>query len=144
MDNNAATINQINLLIVSPEGEVFSGPADEAVFPTVLGEIAVLPGHMPIFTKLSEGEVLIKKGGEETSVTITGGFLEVTEGKVNVLADYAIRSDEIEIEKAEQARKRAEDALRSEKGLTLAEKELKKSMLELKIADKYRRRVKKR
>jgi len=133
---------EINLLILSPEGTVYSGSVDEVMFPTVLGDIGVLPGHMPLFTKLKEGEIIVKKGAEETSIAITGGFLEITKDKVNVLADYAIRSQDIEVEKAEQAKKRAEEALSSEKSYTLAEKELKKSILELKIADKYRRKVK--
>ena len=141
---DSAVKTNIDLLVISPEGTVFKDSVDEVVFPTVLGEIAVLPGHMPVFTKLTEGEIIVKKGSEETPITITGGFVEITGNTVNVLADYAIRSVDIEIDKAEQARKRAEESLRTQKGFTIAEKELKKSILELKIAGKYRRKTNKR
>jgi F-type H+-transporting ATPase subunit epsilon len=139
-------LDKVNLLIISPEGTILSDSVDGVSFPTVLGDIAVLPGHMPLFTKLKDGEILVRKAGEETSIAITGGFLEITDDRVNVMADYAIRSTDIEIDKAEQARKRAETALRSEsplKDMSAAEIQLKRSIVELKIAEKYRHKVKK-
>lgn len=140
-------MDKVNLLIISPEGTLLSDAVDEVSFPTVLGAIAVLPNHMPLFTKLTDGEILVKKGAEETSIAVTGGFLEITAERVNVMADYAVRSEDIEIEKAEQARRRAEEALKGGsrlKDMTAAEIQLRRSILELKIAEKYGGKAKKR
>ncbi|MHB9154253.1 MAG: ATP synthase F1 subunit epsilon, partial [Endomicrobiales bacterium] len=95
MENNTGLL----LEILSPEGEVFKNTVREITLPTAQGEITVLPGHAPLFAKLGEGEIVIKAGGEVSFVCVTGGFLEVSAGRVNVLASFAIRSEEIEAKK---------------------------------------------
>jgi F-type H+-transporting ATPase subunit epsilon len=65
------------LQILSPTGEVFHESVDEALLPTSKGEIAILPHHIPLFSKLSEGTITVKKSGKETLIAIVGGFLEV-------------------------------------------------------------------
>lgn len=142
MENNQEE-KLIELEIISPEGIILKEKVDEVIIPTTTGQIAILPGHTPVFTKLAGGELAVRKKGEETLIAITGGFLEISQNKVIVLADYAIRSEQIEARKAEEARKRAEEMLKAgkdKKDFALAEKELKKSILELKIADKIRKR----
>lgn len=133
------------LEILSPEGEVYKDEVDEAILPTIEGEITILPNHASIFTKLSDGEIIIKKDGKKYYIAITGGFIEVNKNKVNVLADYAVRSEEIESKKAEEAKKKAEELIRqkekiNEVDFALAEKDLRKSILELKISEKLRKR----
>jgi F-type H+-transporting ATPase subunit epsilon len=135
--------NQLLLEILSPEGRIFKDTVDEIVLPTAEGEITVLPGHAPLFSKLAGGEMTVKRAGTDTFITITGGFLELRENQVNILADYAIRSDEIEAQKADEARKKAEQLVaekQNTRDFALAEKDLKRLSLELKVADKVKKR----
>lgn len=136
--------NNLNIEIISPEGIVFRDNADEIILPTVQGQIAILPRHAPLFVKLSEGETIIKKDNKEISIAITGGFLEVLNNKISILADYAIKADEIKINRVEEAKMKAEELLKQRKegvDLTEARTELRRSILELKIADKIRKRT---
>ncbi len=133
------------LEVLSPEGEIYKDYVDEVILPTSQGEISVLPNHEPIFTKLNDGEIIIKKQQNEHYVAITGGFLEINKNKVNILADYAVRSDKIEAKKAEEAKKKAEELMSkkeklSEVDFALAEKDFRRSILELKISEKMRKR----
>lgn len=127
------------LQILSPLGEIFHDSIDEVVLPTEKGEIAILPGHMPLFSKLTEGALTIRKGGKNIIIAILGGFLEVQEGVTTILSDYAIKAENIQAAKAMEAKKRAEEFIKNKQStadLILAEKELQKSLLELKVADK--------
>jgi F-type H+-transporting ATPase subunit epsilon len=134
------------LEIISPEGSIYKDIVSEVILPTTTGEITVLPGHAPLFTKLSDGEILVKKEKQNISIAISGGFLEISENKVNVLANYAVRSEEIEMKKIAEAKAKAEEALKQTKdkeGLIAAEKDLKKYAMELKIAERLKKRSKK-
>jgi F-type H+-transporting ATPase subunit epsilon len=114
------------------------------IVPTEKGEVGILPNHIPLFAKIVSGEIRIKKGKEEKFVTVYGGFLETTPGKVNILADFAIYSDEIEEEKVLQAKQKAEEAMKnkqSEVDFALAENELRKTILQLKIAERRKRKI---
>lgn len=142
MSSNAGG-NIINMLIMSSEGTIFKGPVSEASFPSVTGQIMVLPGHMPVFTRLKEGEIIYKHNKEEVSIAVTGGFIEITQDSINVLADYAVRSSDIELEKAKKARERAQEVLKNRKGdvgSDYLEKELQKHILTLKMGEKFHRR----
>ncbi len=135
--------NTFHLEIVSPEGISFTGEVNEVLLPTTTGQITVLPHHAPLFTKLSEGEAVIKQGTKETTIALFGGFVEIGRSKVSVLSDFAIRADSIETAKVEAAKKRAEEILAGKianEDFTMAEKELQKALFSLKIADKMRRR----
>lgn len=143
MENNVR--NQLELEVISPEGRVFKGAADAIVLPTAHGEITILPGHTPLFSKLGGGEVVVRQETGESSITISGGFLEILENKVNVLADYAIRSEQIEAQKATEAQRKAAEAMREKKDkrdFARAEKDLQKAVVELKVADKMKSRAK--
>lgn len=131
------------LQILSPTGEVFNDTVDEVTLPTKKGEISVLPHHVPLYSSVEEGTISIKRGGKHTVIAIIGGFLEVTSDKVSILSDFAIKAENIEIAKANEAKKRAEEFLankQSRADLIMAEKELQKSLLELKVADKMKHR----
>ncbi len=129
------------LSILSPEGQIFAETVDEVLLPTEKGEIAILAHHTPLFSKLTQGTVTIKKSGKLNMIAILGGFLEIKNGVVTILSDYAIKAENIEIAKANEAKKRAEEYLNNKQStadLIMAEKELQKSLLELKVADKMK------
>ena len=122
---------------------VLSEEVDEVTIPTVNGEISILPNHIDLLTKVKAGEMVIHKNGKTELFAITGGFLEITNNHVNILADHAIHADDIEIAKAEQAKERAEKAMKekgSERDFAIADAELRKSLLELKVARKHKAR----
>lgn len=94
---------KLQLDIVSATGAVYSGQADEVIAPASEGEIAVLPSHAPLITTLRPGELLIRNGKDETSLAISGGFLEVVNNKMTVLADQAEEASAIDLAKADEA-----------------------------------------
>ena len=86
---------------------------DVLIVPGSEGQLAILPRHAPLMTTLDYGELIFRRGTNETSFAIGGGFLEVHSDKVTVLADVAENADEIDAERAEEARKRAEERLQN-------------------------------
>ena len=133
----------IRLEIVTAEKQVYSGDVDVIIAPGIDGELAILPRHAPLMTMLRPGELRLRQGGEETSLAVTGGFMEVRPDKVTVLADAAERADEIDIERAEAAMRRAEDRLmthRNEIDVARAQAALQRSLARLKVAEKRRLR----
>ena len=130
-------MTKLHLEIITPERVVFSKEVDYVVVPAAEGEITVLPEHIPLFTRVIPGEIKYREGGQETFMAVQDGFVEVLDDKVNILTNYAVRSEEIEIAKVEAAKKKAEEVLRqkrSEADLAVAEGELRRSILELKVA----------
>ena len=139
-------MSSIRLDIVTAERAVYSEDVEMVIAPGVQGQLGILPHHTPLMTTLQAGELRIKKGGQEVSLAISGGFLEVRPDKVVVLADSAERADEIDVARAEEAKRRAQERL-SEKGQTgadesLAEASLRRSLVRLKVADMAKRRRK--
>lgn len=132
----------IRLEIVTAERIVYSEDVDMVVAPGVAGQLGILPHHTPLMTTLQPGELLIKKGGEEISMAVTGGFLEVRPEKVVVLADAAERVDEIDLQRAMEARRRAEERLKErgpEMDMARAEAALRRSLIRIKVAERRRR-----
>lgn len=132
------------LEIITPEKVVYRDEVDEAIFPTANGEIGILPNHIGLLTQIVPGEIIIKKSNKTQSIAITGGFLEVSKNHLSILADYAIKAEDIQVAKAEEAQKRAERLMKeksTEKDFKIAQAELLKSLLQLKIAGKYRKRI---
>ena len=135
----------MNLLleIITPEKVVYKDEVNEVVAPTVNGEIAIFPNHINLLTQVTPGEIIIKKGTSQQYLAITGGFLEINDNKISIVANYAIKAQDIEIARAQEAKKRAEKIM-SEKTTDneqrIAEAEMIKAILELKIAAKRRRR----
>jgi F-type H+-transporting ATPase subunit epsilon len=129
--------------IVTAEREVFSDEVDEVVAPGVEGQLGILPHHAPLMTMLLPGELLVKKGGEEFYLAISGGFIEVRPDRVIILADAAERVEEIDIARAEEAKRRAEARLAErEPGVDTARAEaaLRRSLIRLRVAQRRRRR----
>lgn len=116
---------------------------DEVIAPGVEGQLAVLPQHAAFMTMLAPGELILKKGSEEISFVVTGGFFEVLKDKVIVLADAAEHADEIDTARAEAARERARLAVErreSIQDLAVASAALQRAMSRLRIAENRRRR----
>jgi F-type H+-transporting ATPase subunit epsilon len=103
----------LQLEIVTPERLAYSDEVDAVTLPGIEGELGVLPHHAPLVSTLGVGELRIRKGGAEESFAIAGGFLQVLPTKVVVLAETADMASEIDIEKAQEARREAEKALES-------------------------------
>jgi F-type H+-transporting ATPase subunit epsilon len=103
----------LQLDIVTPEKLAFSDEVDAVVLPGSEGELGVLPHHAPLVSTLGLGELRIRKGGTEESFAIAGGFLQVLPDRVVVLAETADMASEIDLEKAQEARREAEKALES-------------------------------
>lgn len=134
----------IRLDIVTAERSVYSEDVDAVIAPGVEGELGILPHHTPLMTTLRPGELRIKKGGEEISLSITGGFLEVRPDRVVVLADAAERADEIDIARAEEAKRRAEQRLADRGALGIDETQyeaaLHRAVMRLAVAKRVRRK----
>ncbi len=103
----------LQLEIVTPERLAYSDEVDSVQLPGIEGELGVLPHHAPLISTLGVGELRIRKGGAEESFAIVGGFLQVLPTKVVVLAETADMASEIDLEKAQEARREAEKALES-------------------------------
>jgi F-type H+-transporting ATPase subunit epsilon len=136
-------VASLELTIVSPEGELYSGEVDMVLAPGIDGQLGILPHHAPLITQLTTGELRVRVGEEEYYFAIHGGFMHVLPDTVIVLADVAERADEIDIERAEAARQRALHMLSTmppeERRLT--EVMLRRSDVRLKVARRRRRRV---
>jgi F-type H+-transporting ATPase subunit epsilon len=101
----------IQLDIVTPERLAFSEEVDAVNVPGIEGELGILPHHAPLVSTLGVGELRIRRGSTEESFAIFGGFLQVLPDKVVVLAETADMASEIDLAKAEEARREAEKAL---------------------------------
>lgn len=134
---------KLHLEIITPQRVVLSEDVDAVVIPAIEGEVTILPEHIPLFTRVKPGEIKYIKGQDEHFMAIQEGFLEVLNDTINILTNYAVRSEEVEIAKVEAAKKRAEEKLkekRSEEDLVIAEAELRRAILELKVARRTRHR----
>jgi len=131
------------LEIVTPERQVFSEEVDSVVCPGIEGELGVLPHHAPLLTTLGVGELRIRRGGEEEFFAIAGGFLQVRPDKVVVMAETADMASEIDIEKAQEARREAEQALaegfEEPADLARARASLQRALLRIRVAERRRR-----
>jgi F-type H+-transporting ATPase subunit epsilon len=102
--------------IVSAEEEIFSGLVEMVVATGSLGELGISYGHAPLLTALEPGPIRIVKNGTEEVYFVSGGYLEVQPGTISVLADTAIRADDLDEAAAEEAQKEAEQALANQSG----------------------------
>jgi len=112
------------LEIVTPEKQVVSDTAEEVQIPGKKGYLGVLPGHAPLITELSVGEIIYRKGGLTSYLSVAWGFAEVLPAKVTILAEAAERPEEIDVDRAQEARKRAEERLKSQDPTTDYERAL--------------------
>jgi F-type H+-transporting ATPase subunit epsilon len=133
----------IELEIVTPERLAYSDTVDSVVLPGSEGEIGVLPHHAPLVSMLGVGELRIRKDGQEETFAIAGGFLQVRPDKVVVMAETADLASEIDLEKAQEARREAERALESgySEGADLsdARAQLQQALLRIRVAERRHR-----
>ena len=131
------------LEIVTPERLAYSDEVDSVQLPGIEGELGVLPHHAPLISTLGVGELRIRKGGAEESFAIVGGFLQVLPTKVVVLAETADMASEIDLVKAQEARREAEKALESgyHEGadLSMARAALQQALLRERLAQRRHR-----
>lgn len=130
--------------IVTPEKVVYENEINQVSIPTTSGEITVLQNHIPLVSVLASGELKIKDKDGEQHIAVSGGFIEVRgNNEVIILADSAERAEEIDLEKAEEARKRAEEQMKNIKNVqdvdfaklqALIDREVNK----MRVAKKYR------
>ncbi len=127
----------LNLSIITPEKEILSQEVDELTVPTTSGELTILPQHAALLTQLSPGELHIKLNGKTDLFVVVGGFLEVNNDTVSILADYAVHGKDISEAQAQLAKDRAEKAMNEKKSdvdFAQAEAEFRRAILELKVA----------
>jgi F-type H+-transporting ATPase subunit epsilon len=131
------------LEIVTAEKMVFSAEVSALIAWGVEGQLGILPHHAPLMTMLQPGDLMIRKDKEEEYLAISGGFLEVRPDKVIILADACERVDEIDIARAEEAKKRAQETLKMAPltvDAAVAEAALRRSLARLKVAERKRRK----
>lgn len=132
----------MQLKITTPEGIIYENEVDSATIPTQMGEITVLPNHIPLVSALAPGEIILKKGGKEEYLSVGMGFIEVNKNQITVLADTAETVASLVEEEILKAKERAEKLLtekRHESDVAFAEAAaaMEREMSRLKI---YRRR----
>ena len=133
----------MRLEIITVEREVFADDVDFVLAPGADGELGILPHHAPLMTTLQPGELVIRKNGEDTYLAVTGGYLEVMDNQVTVLADACERSDEIDEERAQEAMRQAEERVamrQADMDLEQATGAMRRAQIRLNVVSRRRRR----
>ncbi|HVG96266.1 MAG TPA: F0F1 ATP synthase subunit epsilon [Chloroflexota bacterium] len=134
----------LHVEVVAAERSILSGEADEVLADTAKGQVGILPRHAAMLTLLVPGTVRLRRGSEEEILAVGGGFLEVSENNVVVLADSAERAEEIDVARAEEARRRAAERVRGHTpdiDQDRAQAALARSLSRLRAVDVARRRT---
>jgi len=137
-------MNNISFKIITPEKLVYEDSVSQVTLPTASGQITVLEDHIPLVSILSVGELYTKKeNGEEVFLSVAGGFVKIANNQVSVLADTAERAEDIDLEKAQEAKQKAEEALekaRNEEDVdyTALMAKIEKELARVKVARKYK------
>jgi F-type H+-transporting ATPase subunit epsilon len=133
----------LQLEIVTPEKLAYQDEVDSVVLPGSEGELGVLPHHAPLISTLGAGELRLRKGSQEESFAIVGGFLQVLPDKVVVMAETADMASEIDLEKAQDARRQAEQMLESGyvegSDLAAARASLQAALIRIRVAERRHR-----
>lgn len=134
-------MSTFQLEITTPERIAFSDQVEMVVAPSASGVVGILHGHVPLFTRLVEGEVKITRDGEDSYLAIGGGFLEVTPDKSIILVTSAYHAEEINEQEVIEAKKRAEEALASKPtgaALIEAQSSFKRSIIAMKVMRRHK------
>ena len=126
----------LKLEIVTPEAKTYSEDVDMVTLPGVEGEMGIYPMHIPLMTQLVPGEITVRKGGQDFYLAVGEGFVEITTDRVAILTDMAIKADNIDELKAEEAKKRAEERLKeklSDEESAMVNASLVNSLAQLKV-----------
>lgn len=131
--------------ITTPEKNLYSADVTQVTLPTAEGEITVLAHHIPLVSLLVPGVLhIIPKNGAEETMAVSGGFIEVVGDKVHVLADAAERAEDIDLQRAEEAKERAEEAMRKTQhdaeSSARAVADLEKALARVRAARRHQRR----
>jgi len=141
---------KLTLEIVTPDRSLIREEVDEVVVPGTEGELGILPGHTPLLSTLKVGELWYRQGQEKHYLAIAFGFVEVLPDRVTVLADVGERAQEIDVQRAERARQRAEQRLteappphltQTEFDIERARVALMKALIRLQVANRARTRA---
>ena len=128
---------KLRLNLITPQAQLLKDlEVDMVVFPAFLGEMGILPGHVPVLVQLTMGSLRYKKDGQESEFAVLGGFVEVVDDVVNVFAEGADLAEEIDEEAENQKIKKAKDALSRKDAdidFELAEIELKRAITRMKV-----------
>ncbi len=133
----------MRLEIVTAERVVYSEDVSVLVAPGIDGELAILPRHAPLLTMLKPGEIRVVKDGEDSFMSVSGGFMEVLGNKVTILADTAEHVEEIDMQRAEEALRRAQESVAtsaSDIDLERALASIRRSQARINVARRTRRR----
>ncbi len=109
--------NQLKLEIVTPEAKIYSEDVDMVTLPGIEGEMGIYPMHVALMTQVVAGEVIALKAGQDYHLAIGEGFAQITGNRVAIMTDMAIKAEDIDENKAEEARKRAEARLTEKLGV---------------------------
>ncbi|MFA6305002.1 MAG: ATP synthase F1 subunit epsilon [Patescibacteria group bacterium] len=134
---------KIKFKIATPERVVYESEVDQVTLSTQMGEITVLPNHIPLVSSLKPGEITVKIGKEDLPMAISGGFVEFAENNMVILADTAERVEEINEERAEAGRARAKELLEKQGfaenvDYTALAAKMEKELARLRVAKKYK------
>lgn len=134
-------MTKLQFKIATPESVVYEGDVDSLTCPTEMGEVTILPNHIPLVANLKPGEMKIVEGGQLRHLFVAGGFLEVRAGnEVVILADAAEHEEEIDVKRAEEARKKARrlmaEKIQGEEEYAEVLGALERSLARLKVASK--------
>ena len=142
-----ATRNTLHVEVVTAERELYNGEANLVSAPGSEGRLGILPRHAALLTTLAPGDLRIELNGAEEPLFVSGGFLEVSDNNVTVLADTAEHAEEIDQARAEEARRRAQERLaQTQSNVERAELQgaLERAMARIRVADLARRRGRRR
>lgn len=136
---------QLQLKIITPEQIVLDEAVDSVTLPTTEGEITILPDHIPLISTLASGNIVARVNGEDVPMAVSGGFVEVSNNEVKILADFAEHVSDLSDDAVSKARARAEELKRmkddaSVVGFEHYEAELERSLTRVKVADKWKNR----
>jgi F-type H+-transporting ATPase subunit epsilon len=133
---------QLILDIITQEKQLYSDKIDKVSAPAVMGEVQILPGHIPLFTRLEDGILKIWKSSSYQEFALVGGFMDVAPGdKVTIMADMALLAESANEAQALKAKQKAEEAMKqkvSEIEFKTAEASLRKALMELRVAQRRR------
>ncbi|HTI71243.1 MAG TPA: F0F1 ATP synthase subunit epsilon [Candidatus Limnocylindria bacterium] len=106
----------LTLEIVTPEAKIYSEQVDMVTLPGIEGEMGIYPMHLPLMTQITHGEIIARKGGMEHFLAVGEGFVQITGDRVAILTDMAIKAEDIDEARAEEARRKAEARLNQQVG----------------------------
>jgi len=136
----------IHLEVITPEGKVYEDDVDMVIAPGSEGYLGILPHHAPLLTGLGPGEFRVKKSGTEEVLAVFGGFMDVRGDRVVVLTEAAEPAEEIDAQRAEEARQRAQQALAAAGTMSAADEArartaLQRALVRLRVSERRRKRA---